>query len=140
MNLKRFLFVMRKTGLTRMLLLYIVFYVISATIIFFVEPGIDKPADALWYTFVASSSIGFGDFCPVTHIGRIVTVFITVYEIVVAAMIPGVVVTFYAEYLKLRENETISTFLEKLEKLPELSKEELKEISERIKKFHKEHL
>ena len=41
------------------------------------------------------------------------------------------------EYLKAKENETISLFLEKLERLPELEKEELKRISEKIKKFNK---
>ena len=53
------------------------------------------------------------------------------------AMVPGVVVSYYMEYIKIREKETISTFLEKLEKLPELSKEELREVSEKIKKFNK---
>ena len=37
---------------------------------------------------------------------------------------------------KAKENETISTFLEKLERLPELSKEELAEISEKVKRFN----
>ena len=52
------------------------------------------------------------------------------------AMVPGVVVSYYTEYLKSKENETISTFLEKLEHLPELSKEELTELSEKVKKFN----
>ena len=37
---------------------------------------------------------------------------------------------------KARQDETVSTFLEKLEHLPELSKEELEELSERVKKFN----
>ena len=36
----------------------------------------------------------------------------------------------------IKEKETVSTFLEKLERLPELSKEELTELSERVKKFN----
>ena len=39
--------------------------------------------------------------------------------------------------LKKREEDTVSTFLEKLEHLPELQKKELEEISERIKNFNK---
>ena len=56
--------------------------------------------------------------------------------IMTAAMIPGVVVTYYTEYQKARQDETVSTFLEKLEHLPELSKEELEELSERVKKYN----
>ena len=57
------------------------------------------------------------------------------YGILMTAMVPGVVVSYYMEYLKVREKETISVFLEQLEQLPELSKEELEELSERVQKF-----
>ena len=49
----------------------------------------------------------------------------------------GVVVSYYNEYLKDKQNETISRFLEKLENLPNLTKEELKDISEKVKKTNK---
>ena len=137
MNIVRFFRIMKRTGLIANLMIFIAFYVISSIVIYFVEPGINTIADAFWYTFVASSSIGFGDFYPVTHLGRIITVLFTIYEIVVAAMIPGVVVAYYSEFLKIHEKETISTFIEKLERLPELSKEELAEISERVKRINK---
>ncbi len=39
--------------------------------------------------------------------------------------------------MKTKGNETISQFLEKLEHLPELSQEELAELSERVKEFEK---
>ena len=42
--------------------------------------------------------------------------------------------------LKIREKETISIFLEKLERLPELSKEELEQISQRVREFEKKKL
>lgn len=137
MNIVRFLKIMKRTGLTTNLMIFISFYIISSVLIYFVEPGINKVSDAFWYTFVASTSIGFGDFYPVTHIGRIITVLFTIYEIVIAAMIPGVIVSYYYEFLKIKEKETISTFLEKLERLPELSKEELIEISVKIKQINK---
>ena len=62
---------------------------------------------------------------------------VEIYGIIMTAMIPGVVVSYYMEYLKIREKETVSIFLEKLERLPELSKEELEELSERIRMHSK---
>lgn len=55
------------------------------------------------------------------------------------AMVPGVVVSYYMEYLKVREKETISVFLEKLERLPELSEEELEQLSRRVREFEQNH-
>lgn len=137
MLFRRFYRILNRTGLTKMFFSFIIFYILSSVVINFAEPSINKIADAFWYTFVASTSIGFGDFYPVTHLGRIMTVLLTIFEIVVAAMIPGVIVTYYIEYLKVKEKETISTFLEKLERLPELSKDELYEISEKVKRINK---
>lgn len=65
------------------------------------------------------------------------TVLVSLYGILMTAMVPGVVVGYYMEYLKVREKETISVFLERLERLPELSEEELRELSERVKQFMK---
>ena len=91
--------------------------------------------DGLWYTFVACTTIGFGDFVAVTLLGRILTVYIALNEILLVAILPGVVVSYYLEVIHRREKESVTMFLDKLEHLPELSQEELKEISEKIKKI-----
>lgn len=50
-------------------------------------------------------------------------------------MMTGVAVSYYMEYLNNRKEETVSGFLEKLENLHNLSKNELKEISDKVKKI-----
>lgn len=137
MGFRKFMRILRRTGMIQVLGSFLVVFLVAALIILVTEPHIKTYPDALWYTFVSSTSIGFGDICVETHLGRIITVIMTVYEIVVAAMIPGVVITYYSEYLKIKEKETVSTFLDKLEHLPELSAEELAAISERVKKINK---
>lgn len=135
LGFKRFFFVLKRTGLIKMFIGFVVCYFIAALLLFMIEPQVTTFGDGLWFCFVAFSTIGFGDITAVTMLGRIIVIFITVYAMIVLAMIPGVVVSYYTEYLKAKENETISTFLEKLEKLPELSKPELEELSERVKRF-----
>ena len=51
------------------------------------------------------------------------------------AVIPGVVVSYYLEVIHRRENEKLMSFLNTLEHLPELSKDELAHISEQVKEF-----
>lgn len=105
MRFRRFMRILKRTGMLQLLGSFIVVFFIAALIILVTEPHITTYPDALWYTFVSSTSIGFGDICVETHLGRIITVIMTVYEIVVAAMIPGVVVTYYSEYMKIKEKK-----------------------------------
>lgn len=127
--------VLKRTGAGRMLISFLLFMCIVALIIMFIEPGIKTFGDALWYCYVAATTIGFGDICVESGFAKILTVFISVYGIMAVAMIPGIVVSYYIDYLKLRDKEILSTFREKLEMLPELDKDELVEISEKIKKL-----
>lgn len=116
---------------------FIASYFICAFLLYLVEPQVTNLGDGLWFCFISYSTIGFGDITAVTPFGRILIIFITVYGMVVLAMVPGVVVSYYMEYLKAKESDTISTFLEKLENLPNLPKSELAEISDRVKEFKK---
>ena len=71
----------------------------------------------------------------VTFIGKICSVLITVYAIYAIAIITGVVVNFYTQMVEMQRKETLTMFMDKLERLPELSKEELEVISKNVKKF-----
>ena len=109
---------------------------VAALLVQIIEPGITRYGDALWYMFAASTSIGFGDIIATTFFGRLITAIAAVYEIVIVAMFSGVVVSYYIEMVKRREQETLTVFLDKLEHLTELSQEELKEIEDKVRKMH----
>ena len=100
-----------------------------------VEPDITTFSDGLWYCFAASTTIGFGDIVAVTAAGRILTVILVLYGIFVIALIPGVVVNYFVEFNKIRYNESLLMFMDRLEHLDTLSKEELREISQNIRNF-----
>ncbi len=134
---KRCYKILKRTGTLHIFMGFLVFLCGASIVLVIVEPNINTFGDGLWYCFVAATTIGFGDIYAVTRIGRITTVLVGVYGILMTAMVPGVVVSYYMEYLKIREKETVSVFLEQLERLPELSKEELEELSEKIKKLDK---
>jgi voltage-gated potassium channel len=138
MKTKLLLKVMKRTGILRMIAMFILVFFIAALLIMLVEPDINNIPDALWYTFVASSSIGFGDMCVQTHVGRIITVIITLYGLLITAMITGVILTFYIEYIKVKEKDSIDAFHEQLDNLANLSGDELKRLSERIKELKKD--
>ena len=88
-----------------------------------VEPDIATFSDGLWYCFAASTTIGFGDIVAVTAVGRILTVILVLYGIFVIVLIPGVVVNYFVEFNKIRYNESLLMFMDRLEHLDTLSKD-----------------
>ncbi len=116
---------------------YLVILLIASILILIFEPNITTFGDSLWYCFAVLTTIGFGDFCAVTLAGRITSVVLSVYSILIIAIIPGIITSYYLEALKIKRNESTEKFLNDLEHLPELSKEELADISEKVKNFQK---
>ena len=53
--------------------------------------------DALWYCFAIVTTIGFGDIAATGVIGRILSVILGLYGIVVVAVITSIIVNFYNE-------------------------------------------
>ncbi|MEF9951496.1 MAG: potassium channel family protein [Clostridium sp.] len=110
------------------------FVAIIAVAIQFVEPNINTYSDGLWYCFAVVSTIGFGDLVAVTTIGRILTVTLSFYGILMVALIPSIIVSYFMEFRKKNQDETTSIYLDKLENLENLTKDELLELSNIIKK------
>ena len=71
------------------------------------EPNITTFADAIWYSFAVVTTIGFGDFTAVTPIGRILTVILGMYGIIVVAVITSIIVNFYNETAGKHDSEEI---------------------------------
>ena len=59
----------------------------------------------------------------------------TAYSIVVIALVTGVIVNYYNQLIQIRQKDTLAAFTDRLQRLPELSKEELEEMSANAKEF-----
>ena len=71
--------------------------VASSLILMYEEPTMTYFPNALWYCFTVVTTIGFGDFYATTLIGRLVTVVLGIYGIIVVAVITSIIVNFYNE-------------------------------------------
>lgn len=129
--------VLKRTGADKLLYGYLVLLLLISFVIVLVEPDINTYFDGLWYCYNVLSTIGLGDTIAVTFVGKVLSIILSVYSILIIAVIPGVITSFYLEVIKLRTNESMEKFLYDLERLPELSEKELDEISEKVKKFNK---
>lgn len=127
--------ILKTTNADKIITGFICFVFIMAFVIMMVEPGIDNYGDALWLCYAALTTIGFGDITAVTFVGRICCVLVSIYALFALAIATGVVVTYYNETVKIKHQDTINAFVHKLEHLPELSEEELADLSKRVKDF-----
>ncbi|MBQ1658882.1 MAG: two pore domain potassium channel family protein [Clostridia bacterium] len=116
---------------------YILWFFISAVPIWLWEPNINTYQDSLWFCFASATTIGYGDVSAVTLLGRIITVFLSIYSIGVVAIFTAVVASFFTDIARLKASDSAREFSDDLEHLSELSKEELEQLSQRIKEYQK---
>lgn len=127
--------IVRVAGLMPMTAGFAALFILCAVIVAAVEQSFTGIADAAWYLFTVVTTIGFGDYTCSTVIGRLATVALSTYSIFFIALLTAAVVSYCSERLRLRRNESVAAFLDKLERLPEMSHEELVELSEQIKRL-----
>ena len=89
-----------KTHTLDVLICLLAFVIAFSFILPMVESSIPTFWDAMWYCFAVITTIGFGDFAATGLIGRILTVILGIYGIVVVAILTSVIVNFYNEVSK----------------------------------------
>ena len=134
-KLKVLWMVLKRTRADKVLSGFVLFLFAAAAVILLAEPDIHRYGEALWYCYAVVSTAGFGDVVAVTFLGKTCSVLLTIYSLFVVAIVTGVVVNFYSQMVEMQRKETLTMFMDKLERLPELSKEELETISKNIRKL-----
>ena len=127
--------VLHKTKADRLVLGFVAFLLVTAAVVWAAEPSISTYGDALWLCYAVLSTSGFGDFTAVTFVGRICAVLVSIYAIFVIGIVTGVVVSYFQQAVQVQFEESKMAFLDKLERLPELSREELEEMARKARKL-----
>ena len=96
-NLQVLMKIIRKTYAAEILFGMLLLIVAFSIVLPGLEPGIENFADGLWYCFAIVTTIGFGDITAATWIGRILSVILGLYGIIVVALITSIIVNFYNE-------------------------------------------
>ena len=110
--------------------------IISGSLVFYVlEVGVNKNVhtifDALWYTLITITTVGFGDVTPVTIGGKSISVFIIASGVVFVGYLTAVLSSWFIN--KDRDYERF----DKLENLITEMKTEIKDLKELIEKQNK---
>ena len=94
--------------------------ILSVSFVFYsVEPKIETFSDGLWYSFAIVTTIGFGDMSAETPIGRILSVLLGIYGLVVVAVLTSIIINFYNETIKDHDDKEIKKIAQEEEQIRE---------------------
>ncbi|MDP5274478.1 potassium channel family protein [Chengkuizengella axinellae] len=102
----------------------------------FVEPSIDSYNDAIWWSIVTATTVGYGDFSPETPWGRMIAVVLMVFGIGLIGMVTGSIATYFMEGKK-EENPKIEYLKKELDRFDELTNEEIDTMIDMLNKQKK---
>lgn len=96
------------------------FYIfITALIMFNAEPHINPDTgketfhsffDALYWATVTLTTVGYGDLCPVTDLGRVVSMLSSLFGVAIIALPSGVITASYLEELREYRKKNLSSY------------------------------
>lgn len=104
--------ILKRTGALKFLTTYIIIFAGVSIGVWIVEPNIKTPIDSVWYCFSVATTIGFGDITAITILGRAMSIFLSICSILIIAVVPGIITSYYIESTKLKEQESIAKFLD----------------------------
>ena len=91
-------FKQQKKVLSAVATLAVAYILVSALVIYNVEPeSFDTFFDAIYWATISLTTVGYGDIYPVTTVGRIVTMISSVFGIAIIALPSGVITAGYLD-------------------------------------------
>ena len=95
-----------KESLVAVGILAIGYIVVSALVIFNVEPdSFDNFFEAVYWATVSLTTVGYGDIYPVSTLGRVITMVSSIFGIAVVALPAGIITAGYMSELKKQKDD-----------------------------------
>ena len=93
---------LRTNGFIYILFANVVTIFVGATAIYIAEKGttVNSFSDAIWWSFVTSTTVGYGDISPSTSLGRIIAVMLMVVGIAFVGMLTATIATYFIKINK----------------------------------------
>lgn len=131
-NLELFFLIFKQTHMDKFLYGFVIYYIISCLILFWIDPSLETLGDAFWFGFMLITTIGFGDFTVTSVLGRVVAGLLGVYGIVLFGFVCGVGASYLFEKTRIGHNESVSEMIWQLEHLDSLDSDKISALKEKI--------
>ena len=98
-------------------------------------------ADALWWSFVTATTVGYGDITPTTIIGKCIAAVLMINSVIFISMLTATIATYFTtkdEYIeKNYENRAVYQIVESLKNFDNLSEDDIDKIYYVLKSLKK---
>lgn len=126
---------LKRTRIFETLVVFLTIFFAISYAIFRLDTAFPTYGASIWYCFELVTTIGFGETVALSKIGKILSIFLSVYSIGIIAIITSTVVTYHQVKVRTQKDDALFLFMDQLEHLPELTQNELTELSNQIKKL-----
>lgn len=89
--------ILNKNQLGKTLLVSLLLVFISGVIISSIDPAFESPADGIWWALVTISTVGYGDYSPVSVPGRIFASVLILSGVVLFSLITANLAAYFVE-------------------------------------------
>ena len=122
-------YLMRNNNVSTPILLGVMTFMmifLTSTLILYMEndpaAGIRTPLDAVWWSVVTMTTVGYGDMVPVTFSGKILAIFVMVYGVAFYGSVSGLLASYIIEIDEEQRGDHVHKRLRTIErKLDELT-------------------
>jgi voltage-gated potassium channel len=133
-NLDLFGIIMRQTRSWKIVLHFLIAFLILTFVIWRLDPKIPTWGDAMWFGFTVVTTIGFGDYTVAEVPARIVTALLGIYGVFITGFVCGTGAAWFYEKIKKPESESVARMIWQLENLDRLDADALAQVEKRARK------
>ncbi|MCD8501869.1 MAG: potassium channel family protein, partial [Bacillaceae bacterium] len=138
-SIKKVYAIIHTNGLQKVLKVTVGLIFLSAIPIAYIEPSMDNYADAVWWTIVTTTTVGYGDISPETIIGRLIAIILMIFGIGLVGMVTGSIATYFLSAPPEKEkNATIEFIKQELDRHEELTSNEYQRLALILQEMGKE--
>ncbi|MCE7792323.1 potassium channel family protein [Salipaludibacillus sp. CUR1] len=122
--------ILKRNGLQKAFTIVIALIFAGAIPIVLVEDSITTYHDAVWWSIVTATTVGYGDISPETILGRLIAVIFMVFGIGLIGLLTGTIATYFIDNKQNIEtaDKQIEFVKSELDRIDELSNREIENL------------
>ena len=132
-ELSLFSLILKQTRTWKFLGAFAVVFLICSFLLWITDPSLITYMDALWYSFMLVTTVGFGDLTATNLISRLISVFLGLYGVVAIGFICGVGASWLFEKVREGRGEPVAMMIHQLEHLEDLDDTQLAAIQQKAR-------
>ena len=110
-NLRSFRYFVENQLLRTLTVILIIYIVISSIILFTIDDSFSSIFDSFWYGLVTITGVGYGDFTPVSDVGKVIGMLTIIIGVLFISVFTASMSAVYMEKPERKTRDTIKDYL-----------------------------